>query len=763
MVGISGMGMLPLAIYLAQSGETVVGMDENVRPEVASILEKNGIKIDSTNQIPEICHYIIYSSAIYPDNSILLEAKKRGIPSIRRGHYLEQITKDKKLIAVVGSHGKTTTVAMLIHALRRSGFDFSFFLGALFCDSTIFPAHYSDSDWVVAEVDESDGTIDSFSPAITLVVNFDWDHPTQYASAEDLEKTFSDLFKRTSQAVFIPKDCRYLDKLIKNEPPCKVFTYGQSGGFQGIPRIEPSGKTTLSTNGTLPQMECLIPNHGLFNAHNGLAALSVVHFLLNKLPMDPFKDFLGVRRRQENLYQSENFKVMMDYAHHPTEIQALLDYVRATSMHKCLVIFQPHRYTRTQAYYKDFARVLNIADRVILLPVYSASENFLAAGTSQKIADAFPEPKNKLTLIEYSQQRLLKELPVDGHQESVNILFVGAGDIEMLALNYKKQLVWADWWRSFSRTLDSATNATQNEPLAPKTTLGLGGSARFYIEPASLDDLIRSIVEARALQCPVFTLGRGSNLVVPDEGFKGLVIRLNHPHWKEIRDLGSGRLLVGAGARLKEICGYACKLGLGGFEFLEGIPGSLGGALRMNAGAMGGSLFDIIEGIKFLTEDGDIKEFPTESLMLGYRFCKNLENALAISAVLKSPQLQNRQLIREKINEFAGKRKITQPREPSAGCIFKNPEGNCAGRLIEASGLKGFSVGAAEVSCVHGNFIINRGGATSRNIVDLVRVIRESVYKRNGIHLEPEVLFLGKNWDEELATKEGEIVYPNNG
>jgi len=758
MLGIAGMGMCPLAIYLAQSGHNVIGIDDNMRPEVASILKKNKVKIDSTKRIPKICDFVIYSSAITPTNTFFSQAKEQGLPLIRRGDYLAQIVKNKQLIAVVGSHGKTTTAAMLIHALNTSGFDFSFFLGGLFHDHKIPPARYSKSDWIIAEIDESDGTIDGFSPEITLVVNFDWDHPSQYTSVEDLETTFYNLFKRTKQLVIIPKDCSYLDRLVKNGLPCPFRTYGPGGDYEATFHLD-QGITKLSTFGLLPSLKCNIPNGGLFNAHNGLAALSVVHLLLNNIVDEPFKGFLGVKRRQESLFESQNFMVMMDYAHHPTEVEALLNYIHSSSDRPCIVVFQPHRYTRTQTYYKNFAKALNKANQVILLPVYAASEPFLELGTSQRIADSFDGPKGKLKLIDYSQQQLFNALPSSSSQEPMNVLFVGAGNIELLALEYKKRLEWASWWKSFLDKIDSGSKVSEFESLANKTTMRIGGSARFYIEPASLDDLIRVIKGSYAVKCPVFTLGRGSNLIVPDEGFEGLVIRLNHPHWKEIRDMGRGRIWAGAGARLKEICGYACKFGLAGFEFLEGIPGSLGGSLRMNAGAMGGWLFDVIESIKCIMPDGQIKEFSKDALTLGYRFCKNLENALAIGAILKCSEVQNQEAIRQKLDSFATQRKATQPREPSAGCIFKNPEGKYAGQLIEASGLKGFSIGAAEVSSIHCNFIVNKGGATSNDIVALVRTIRDRVHTTSGVFLEPEVLFLGKSWDVELGANEVKLSH----
>lgn len=751
MLGIAGMGMCPLAIYLAQLGYTVSGTDDNMRLDVANLLESNAVNIDLEKKIPQNCQIVIYSSAISSENPLFQEAQNRNIPLIRRGAYLAKILNKKKLIAIVGSHGKTTTAAMLIHALKKSQFDFSFLLGALFIDSQIPPAHYStNSDWVIAEIDESDGTIDDFCPEITLVVNFDWDHPSQYPTVQDLENAFLKLFNKTQKAIIIPNNCPFLNEFVKNKTHCEILTYGQTGDFQATAQIDATGATTLFTQGTLSEKQILIPNGGLFNAHNALAALSITHYLFKKISEEPFKNFLGVKRRQEYLYKSNTLKVMMDYAHHPAEIDALLTYIHSFSPHPSLVIFQPHRYTRTQIYYKEFAKVLSKADKIILLPVYAASEPHLEEGISEKIVETFPEPRDRLILIKNSFKELLSNLPVKSDMP-LNILFIGAGDIESLALNYKEQLIHFDWWQSFCKSINPGTKVAEYEALASKTTLRLGGLARYYIEPASLADLTRLIREAYVVRCPVFILGRGSNLIVPDEGFEGVVIRLNHSHWKEIRDLGGGRIWAGAGVRLKELCGYACKFGLSGFEFFEGIPGSLGGSLRMNAGAMGGWLFDVIESIKCVTQEGHIKEFSKKELTLGYRFCKDLENAFAIGAVLKSFQIEKQHVIRAKLDEFANKRKISQPREPSAGCIFKNPENHFAGALIDSAGLKGLSVGGAQVSIVHGNFIINNGGATSNDIVQLIHIIRERVFNKCGIYLEPEVLFLGKNWDKELS------------
>jgi UDP-N-acetylenolpyruvoylglucosamine reductase len=246
-------------------------------------------------------------------------------------------------------------------------------------------------------------------------------------------------------------------------------------------------------------------------------------------------------------------------------------------------------------------------------------------------------------------------------------------------------------------------------------------------------------------------LGRGSNLIVPDDGYNGLVIRLKGPFWSEISRRSDDSLIVGAGARLKEICLQACKGEMKGFEFLEGIPGTLGGALRMNAGAMGWEIFDLVEWVSFLLPDGTIREIPGSEMNIGYRHCREAVDGIALRAKLRGEGRSDHRAIRKAIDKMASKRRSSQPREASAGCIFKNPDEVSAGWLIDQAGLKGESVGRARVSEIHGNFIVNEGGATAEDVISLMRKVKGRVRDENGIELEPEVDLLGKNWEEPLS------------
>ena len=292
--------------------------------------------------------------------------------------------------------------------------------------------------------------------------------------------------------------------------------------------------------------------------------------------------------------------------------------------------------------------------------------------------------------------------------------------------------------------------------MGPRTTLRVGGAARIYAEPADEKDLQTLLRLAREAGVEVFMLGRGSNLIVPDAGVDGLVIALNHTHWAGFEPLPEGRVRVGAGLRLKNLCGLAAKAGLVGFEFLEGIPGNVGGALRMNAGAMGGWMFDVVEQVRLMTPEGEIRTVPKADMHVAYRHCAELHHAIALGAVLRTPQdsgdgaPQAAAAIARQIDVYRRKRHESQPREPSAGCIFKNPPGDSAGRLIDQSGLKGARVGDAEVSPVHANFIVNRGQAKAADVLELVRRVRARVRQATGIELEPEVLLYGQAWRDVL-------------
>ncbi|HTB62794.1 MAG TPA: cyanophycin synthetase, partial [Opitutales bacterium] len=582
-LGLGGMGMAPLALYLNEAGCSVRGCDDHWREPVRRLLERRGIPASPCVELPADVSKVVYSSAISAQHPLLAAARARGLATLRRGEMLAEAVRGRKLIAVVGSHGKTTTTALLIHALRAAGHDFDYLLGALFTDPETPPSRHAAASWIAAEVDESDGTIDNFSPEITVAVNFDWDHADRYRTEAELETTFVNLFRRTRHFVLIPQWDARLRRLaeLAGTP---FRTFGPEGDFSVRASGDDGSRQRLALNGVFKKSVVEVPLGGEFNAANAGAALAAAHTAFGEIPAEPFGGYRGVSRRQDILLRRPGLAVYADYAHHPTEIAALLRNLRARSPGKLLVAFQPHRFSRTKQFATDFATALSAADRVFLLPVYAASETPQPEGMSTAILATASVGENKISLCESFaelERILLRELAEQSGE--VTIALVGAGDIDEFAPTFIRHLTEEsttlltavtnstnilDWFDVLRSHLHSETIVRRHEPLADKTTLGVGGAAQYYAEPANTEDLSRLLAAAQSAAVPVFCLGRGSNLIVADSGYPGLVLRLTHAHWKNLRLEGTDRIFAGAGVRLKELCGFAARHGLAGLEFL---------------------------------------------------------------------------------------------------------------------------------------------------------------------------------------------------
>ena len=721
MLGIGGMGMAPLAIYLAQAGCRVCGFDDAPNPAVLSLLNTHGIELVShLGELPERGTLIIRSSAILLQNEFLKKASGQHFKIIRRGEMLAQIAKQKRLVAVAGSHGKTTTTAMMVFCLKQMGFAFSYIIGGLPRNDESPAGYDADSEFLLAEIDESDGTIDLFEPNILVLLNIDWDHADVYRDETALRATFSKLVERTQDAIILP---HVLECVIPSSQRSK---------------------------GVLISEEC--DDFRLANADFARHAVERI----SGLPCDMnLVDFPGVLRRQDILYSSaHNWRLIADYAHHPTEISALLHYLRRQYRGPIYLCFQPHRFSRTQALAKDFATCLMEADGCALLPVYAASESPSLGGGSELILKHMDSPS-----LLSSRMDLLGEIDnFTKHLDSQGGTFVcvGAGDIACMAEQCGQDLQLVEKWREH---VSPDTQLNVGEHLAKKTTFRVGGCARFYAEPSGPKDLLYLLQSAREQGIAYFLLGRGSNLIVSDTGFDGLVIHLTQAYWRSIEIRDDGKLWAAAGLRLKELCGFAARHGVTGLEFLEGIPGSLGGALRMNAGAMGKEMFDVIESVEFIripknpSEDPKflgIEQWNKTQFSVSYRRCAELLDGVACAAVFSTTGSAKPSVIRSTMQDYAHIRKGSQPRLPSSGCIFKNPLPLTAGKLIDELGLKGMRVGDAQVSEIHANFIVNQGKARSSDVFQLIRQIRDVVYQKRSILLEPEVLLLGTTWSVEL-------------
>lgn len=284
--------------------------------------------------------------------------------------------------------------------------------------------------------------------------------------------------------------------------------------------------------------------------------------------------------------------------------------------------------------------------------------------------------------------------------------------------------------------------ARKNEPMSKHTSFKIGGNAEVYIKVNNLSKLSTILKECQASDVDYMILGNGSNLLVSDDGIRGVVIRLDGD-FRKITLLDDTTIFCGAGATLAYLCKFALNCGLSGLEFAWGIPGTVGGAVFMNAGAYDGEMKDVVHSVSHISPSGEIGRTEKDNLNFGYRTSVYRSNNMIITGVTLKLKKGNPDEIREKMDDYMLRRSTKQPLEyPSAGSVFKRPEGNFAGALIEQCGLKGKTCGGAQVSEKHAGFIINKSNATAKDVRDLIGDIQKTVSDKTGYNLECELIIL---------------------
>lgn len=283
---------------------------------------------------------------------------------------------------------------------------------------------------------------------------------------------------------------------------------------------------------------------------------------------------------------------------------------------------------------------------------------------------------------------------------------------------------------------------TRNADLSRYTTFKIGGPAALLVEPGSVDALSEVLKTCKKEGVKPLILGRGSNVLVPDEGIENVVIVMGE-NFSKIEYCGSEMIKAQAGAPVIRLCKFALDYSLGGLEFAYGIPGSVGGGVYMNAGAYGGEMKDVVLFVDYLDYDGNRGSWQGKELGFSYRHSNFMDSDLIITSVVFKLEHRNPDVIKSKMDGLMQRRRDKQPLDyPSAGSTFKRPEGYFAGKLIQDSGLMGKQIGGAQVSTKHAGFVINKGGATAKDVKDLIHFVQKTVKDKFGVTLEPEVRIL---------------------
>ncbi len=718
LLGVGGVGMTGLAILLKESGHSVSGCDLLLGP-LAKSLANRGLKISRGHDPEHVAvgiDWVVASTAVPSDHPELEAARAASIPVFRRGHVLARLATKYRTIAVCGTHGKTTTATFIVQMLRSAGRRVGWCIGG---ESKALEAVASLGEdgerLLVVEADESDGTLAAYHPALTVVTGIEFDHAEYYSDEAMLLDCFRQVVSQTSDRIIYCSEDRHATALLSDRSD--AIGYSAADG----PRLG------------------VVPLGAAAGAHNYLNAIAAV--LVGEwggLMPSEIQEALGTRslpvRRMECVSKTGDVLVISDYAHHPTEVRAVVETVRTNTKGRLLAVFQPHRYSRTACLGADFPAAFTGVDELVLVPVYAASEPIRPEGRVWSLYRHFRETEDvPVPLLADSLERAWYHLQRTARPGDT-VLVIGAGDVERVAQ-------WAaacgGCWGVEAQDSPSDRPAilAPATPLGSRTTFGVGGAAEYWGLIRNPDELREVLEWCARYNIDFRTLGGGSNVLVGDCGVPGVVVRMDGVAFNMIEGVAGG-VEVGPAVPLARLVAKAERCGYGDFSFLEGIPGTVGGALGMNAGAHGESMSERIKLIHCLNRDGTPCIVHGHDLDTGYR-TGGMKGRIAIKAVLR-PGDRSAEESAEKRAEFA-ERRVWMKGLQSAGSIFKNPPDDHAGRLIDEAGLKGLTIGGATVSERHGNLITARRDATASDVRALLETVRDTVHERFGVRLETEV------------------------
>ena len=759
MVGVCGVGMAGVAYLLARRGWQVSGCDAFVTGWAAWLREA-GVPVTEGHDPLHLAGFspadrVIVTPAVSDSEPELETARKLGLPVFRRGEVLAELLSKSRGVAVCGAHGKTTTTCFATRLLQVLGAAPDWCIGGT-TKRLGSVAGYGDGNLLVAEADESDGTLALYHPAVTVLTNIDLDHLEHFDGEAALCACFRKAVVQTREGVAVCRDnarawqvaqaaaVPLLDFGFSAEATLRadgVRVTSATASFDVVYRGTPMGRLTLDVSG----------RHNVLNALGAAAAA----LLLGHAPEKVFAALAEAcdelpGRRFESIAEAGGIRCIADYAHHPAELLAAVEMARVQNPARLVVVFQPHRYTRTLALGADFPKAFAAADEVILLPVYAASEAPLEGGDICDLYAHFREeafdngrlgeaslPVRLARSREEAWQYLRQALkPGD------LLLIAGAGDVIDMASLVRADI--ADGWplqrdpEGFEAALGLVGGAkvTAFGELAGWNFFGVGGWARWRVEVSGEEALAGVLRACGAHGVAWRMVGAGANAWFSDLGESGCVIRFAEGVFRGFVVRGE-EVEVGCGWRGFALLDALEREGLSGLEFLEGVPGSVGGWLAMNAGAQGGEIASRVIWIRCLNPDGKITILSHDHLSFAYRHCRGLEGRIALACGLRLTRSETvavkalRQQMRGKRIPLAGLR--------TEGSVFRNPAGDSAGRLLDAAGCKGMRIGGARVTDFHANIVAVEGAVSASDVLALVMRMRNRVAHASGVELRPEI------------------------
>ncbi len=731
MIGICGVGMTAIAQVLQGWGKTVSGSDVEEEFPTHAVLARLGIPVvrGFEQGIPTETEVIIASTAYGPTNPQFSEAVTNNIPIVRYDEALAALTHGKRLIAVTGTHGKTTTTSMIGRIFEEAGYDPTVIVGAMVKEWGS-NARVGKGEWMVVEADEYQEKFKTLRPEILVITAIDWDHPDYFKDPESYRQAFTNRIQTLPQhsvVVGYGDDVHVLEVL--HDGHNKALTYGRAH-HRDRRIIEESRDGAQQVFYLTVDASRVGPFHlsvlGLHMVSNAAAAISVA--LEVGVPLAPIRraleSFQGAGRRMEYIGTLPNGAIIMDdYAHHPVEVASTLSALKSFYPDRVLhVVFQAHTYSRTQALLEEFTHAFSDADEVIITDIFASARESVGAITSLEFTQAIQAQHPSVRFVAFGQL----EESVRTQASSKDLwVFMGAGDgwkvaralvassgtrldsfvderhnsrsdqlvgttvaqidhnrpleqplAQTDAASSKKNPGGSESVTISLETLVGKEKVEENILLAKYTTFRIGGPARWLVHARSKEDIIAVANFSKEKGIPLCILSGGSNVLISDKGWNGIVVRCED----RSLEIQGTTVIVGSGVPLLYLATETARQGLLGAEFCATIPGAIGGAVRGNAGAFGCEMKDIVtsievwDGENIRVLNGSECEFRYRSSALKDHNITAKMPWIVLSATLEL-QRGDCAKAQEYIKEILAKKATTQSIEkPSAGCLFKNIE-----------------------------------------------------------------------------------------
>jgi UDP-N-acetylmuramate--alanine ligase len=747
-VGVGGAGMSALAALLQGAGCRVSGCDvANVA--VLEELRERGVEVSFHHGVEHVADVdvVLWSPAVAEDHPELRAARDASRVMVARPDVLAKLASDTRLVGITGTHGKTTATSMLVCIMAAAGRDDSRLLGAPV--RGVGASGYHGTGDLIAEVDESYGAFTRLTPYALGLLNVEADHLDHYGTLENLEDAFADVVERTAGPVVAFSDDPGVERVLARVGRDVVRVGTRQDAHWRVDDVVANRHGARARLRGDVELELELAVTGRHNVAN--AAVAAVLALSLGVEPDAVRrglaSFAGAPRRFERVAWREGLDVIDDYAHLPGEIAATVAAARGAGYRHVVAVFQPHRITRTLAVGDGFAPAFDDVDVVLVTDIYAAGEANPEGVTGQVVAMSIA--RRGRTPVHYGAT--LSEVAGLLEREMVRadaVLLLGAGDVTRV-LDYLTHFRGTRVSSAEGHFLGDDPRVHYGAPLGSHTTYRVGGSVSALVTLASLADLDFFSDRLTASTRPLWVVGNGSNLLVADGEHDVVAIHLDGAFVDlEVEPLAGDDVVVRAGSAL-DLPVAARRLageGIVGFEWAVGVPGTFGGAVAMNAGGHGSDMSAHVSRVE-VWRAGRRAWRDAAEMEFAYR-----HSALAPGDIVTRVELRLRrgdtQSARERIAEIVRWRREHQPGGANAGSVFRNPEGDSAGRLIEAAGLKGVRRGSAVVSPKHANFIISDAGGTASDVFELVRLMRERVGHVTGVWLETEhrLLGFGETW-----------------